>query len=368
VPVQPKRRRLGVVGALLAGLLATATALAAAPASAAPIPKPKGHIVLKTVRTAKIVTPKSPSAPTCTPGQGTITRTASCSTGTITVEFIDAESGEVKGTADISYTSSVTLDPRNRYKWTNDVSLKLTNPTIPEANAVEGTVTEDCSACSATPGGTRLLLPNTTQTYSMTLSSPGRNVVTDPQAPLLTVTAPTYDTGSVDLGNKLTVRCDNTPRMSPVATGGCVYSDVIPTYVLSTTGPYDQVAWHVAWAQANLKNHWGKQGAGPALERTMNRTLIRANRRTACPSSIPRPSGKSCDEYPFASTYQGASLNPTDFSCHMVPATQNSNEGSYRRTWYNANRLFDKDKFWVDVTLPPANAPAVMRPFVQCPG
>ncbi|WP_443072931.1 NucA/NucB deoxyribonuclease domain-containing protein [Streptomyces sp. NBC_01451] len=28
--------------------------------------------------------------------------------------------------------------------------------------------------------------------------------------------------------------------------------------------------------------------------------------RGCCPSSLPRPEGKQCDEYPFASTWEGA--------------------------------------------------------------
>ncbi|WP_436840480.1 NucA/NucB deoxyribonuclease domain-containing protein [Streptomyces flavofungini] len=32
----------------------------------------------------------------------------------------------------------------------------------------------------------------------------------------------------------------------------------------------------------------------------------KANQKKACPPSLPRPPGKSCGEYPFASTWQGA--------------------------------------------------------------
>jgi hypothetical protein len=93
--------------------------------------------------------------------------------------------------------------------------------------------------------------------------------------------------------------------------------------------------------------------------RTMNQWLIEHNRDTACPESRPRPPGKSCDEYPFASTYQGAYLNP-DYSWHMLDAQQNRLEGRDRQTWYGSVRLWAGDQFWVNVVLPPSlrNNPA----------
>ncbi|MGP9023106.1 NucA/NucB deoxyribonuclease domain-containing protein [Streptomyces sp. BR1] len=350
-------------GILLAALLAASTASATA-ADAAP-PRPKGSITLTTTPNRTSAAKPGAAALTCSPAYNTFDRTSSCSSGGITVNFYLEPEHQYQGSAQLAYTSSVQLDPRNRYKWTNQVSLHLVESTIPAGDLGVGTVTEDCKACTATPGGTQILSPGAVRTYTMTLNSPGTATVTDAQAPLLTYTAPGYSTAQGDLGGKQNVRCDNTPRMSPVQTGGCVHPDYTPTYFLSTTGPYDQVAWHVAWAQQNLKNHWGWQGHGPALTRTTDRALIRTNRRTACPSNIPRPAGKSCDEYPFASTHQGASVNP-DFSCHMINARQNTQEGSFRKSWYNSNRLFDGDKFWVDILLPSAHT-QVMRPNVQCP-
>jgi hypothetical protein len=136
-------------------------------------------------------------------------------------------------------------------------------------------------------------------------------------------------------------------------TGGCVYHQYVPTYDVSTmNNDTAQVAWHILWAQRNLVNHWGWQGHGPALTRTRDLALIRANRRVAC-GGRPPAGGKSCDEYPFATTQEGASRN-SDYSWHMVPARQNSLEGSrYRRPWYNSVRLLEGDKFWVNVVLPP---------------
>ncbi|GLW11757.1 hypothetical protein Misp01_68850 [Microtetraspora sp. NBRC 13810] len=92
------------------------------------------------------------------------------------------------------------------------------------------------------------------------------------------------------------------------------------------------------------------------------------NRTTACPQSLPRPTGKSCDEYPFASSNQGASLSggpgrtfgycevaplpqgvtgPTGYSSCMINASQNSGGGTWLGTVYRQNRILQNDPFYV---------------------
>ncbi|WP_221354336.1 NucA/NucB deoxyribonuclease domain-containing protein [Streptomyces beigongshangae] len=56
----------------------------------------------------------------------------------------------------------------------------------------------------------------------------------------------------------------------------------------------------------DTKNLPGKHGTKRYLTRLTDKAKIRQNRNTACPSSLERPAGKQCDEYPFASTWQGA--------------------------------------------------------------
>ncbi|MFJ8387680.1 NucA/NucB deoxyribonuclease domain-containing protein [Streptomyces sp. NPDC094438] len=351
-------------GILLAALLTVSTAFAGA-ASATPRPHHQATAQIAPLTTTQVTTG---AAVTCTTGHITVDRTSSCASGTLTVNFYLEPEHQYQGSAEFGWTSHVQLDPRNRHRYTDDVTLRLASSSVFAAYLGEATVTETCGACTTTGSTTQITFPRITRTWHLVLDSPGTATVTDAQAPHLNYEAAPYTPASGDLGPKLGVRCDNTPRMSPVADGGCVYPQVTPTYDVSVTGPYDQVAWHIDWAQRNLKNHWGWKGHGPALTRTLDKALINKNRGTACPSSIPRPAGKSCDEYPFASTHQGASVNPKDFSCHMVPATQNTGEGRARKGWYNANRILENDPFWVNVTNLPAGTPAqAMQPNVQCP-
>ncbi|MFF4187640.1 NucA/NucB deoxyribonuclease domain-containing protein [Streptomyces sp. NPDC001691] len=354
-------------GILLAALVAVSSAFTgAASADVAPTPRPHHSATAQlTPLTRQNVAPDA--AVTCTVGQVRTDRTSSCASGGLRVDFYIEPEHQYQGSADFAWTSNVQLDARNRHRWTDKVTLRLLSTTVAAAELGVATITETCGHCTATGGTPQITTLGTTRNWDIVIDSPGAVTNTDAQAPHLTYEAAPYTPVSIDLGPKLDVRCDNTPRMSPAAAGGCVYPDYTPTYDISVTGPFDQVAWHIDWAQHNLKNHWGWQGHGPALTRTMDQALIRANRRTACPSSIPRPPGKSCDEYPFASTHQGASVNP-DFSCHMVPAAQNRLEGRARQSWYNTNRLLENDKFWVNVTnIPTVRSDAAMRPLVQCP-
>ena len=58
--------------------------------------------------------------------------------------------------------------------------------------------------------------------------------------------------------------------------------------------------------------------------------------------------GQSCDEYPFASTYQGAALaGPGNFRSKAVNARQNSKVGTYLGIFFLRFRIADRDSFYV---------------------
>lgn len=109
-----------------------------------------------------------------------------------------------------------------------------------------------------------------------------------------------------------------------------------------------EVINHITTAEETLRHHWGWKGHGPALSRTTNKSLKAKNNRVACHSeNSPQLSpGQSCDEYPFASTYEGAANN-SDYSAVAVNAAQNSFAGTRLATFYQNNRIIDHDNFWV---------------------
>ncbi|MEU0156874.1 NucA/NucB deoxyribonuclease domain-containing protein [Micromonospora fulviviridis] len=293
----------------------------------------------------------------CSVGQVKHDRLSSCSYYRIPVQFFI--NGTPSGTATLYSKATAELNPRNRYEWKQKVELRLTDPSVPEAWAVSATISLDCNYCRATSGGTRLLFPYTTQTFEMTVSSPGRALVNDSIVPRGVFKAPRYDDGAAYVGEVFRPRCDNTPRITPVAFGGCVYPDVPPIWQIDVTNPrVDAVGWHVLWAQKNLNHPWGVPGSGYPLHRTFDNTLINDNRGVACGRDVPRPPDPtlSCDEYPFAQSYEGASRNP-DYSCHFLDRWDNSREGSLRKAFLNSMRTLENDAFHVEVINVPATTP-----------
>ena len=99
--------------------------------------------------------------------------------------------------------------------------------------------------------------------------------------------------------------------------------------------------------------------------------------KTVKPNDLPRDQslltdrGYSCDEYPFRSTYQGASTGggtgrtfdwcqiillptgvtgPNGYSSCMIPVGENSSAGSLLNNFYVNFRVIDTDPFyvWID--------------------
>ncbi|QOR70489.1 hypothetical protein IM660_18160 [Ruania alkalisoli] len=164
--------------------------------------------------------------------------------------------------------------------------------------------------------------------------------------------------------NGLAVRCDNAvPGRGP----GCVVPHVTGRITYSQA-VYPTFGAHLSAAQAS-----GLPGATVPLHRLTDSALQAANRTESCKTGavIPRPSGMSCDEYPFASSYEGAFTGggsgrtfagcsvtyyptgvtgPTGFSICMINATENSSAGSQLNSvLYSPYRIIDGDPFYVSV-------------------
>ncbi|MGW6928383.1 NucA/NucB deoxyribonuclease domain-containing protein [Streptomyces sp. NPDC054950] len=138
------------------------------------------------------------------------------------------------------------------------------------------------------------------------------------------------------------VRCDN--ALPGTSKPGCVMP-YIPELVYAKSGEYPMLAQHIEDAQ-NIKNLPGKHGTTRYLTRLTDKTKIAQNRNTACPTSLPRPLLASCDEYPFASTWQGANTGGS-YSQRMIDAKQNTGGGRTVSLFYLYNRIIEKDRFLV---------------------
>jgi hypothetical protein len=164
-----------------------------------------------------------------------------------------------------------------------------------------------------------------------------------------------------------TVRVDPVTRCDTVAstTAGCVYPDAGLVYGLPGD-LYPEVANHVLQAQNS-----GLIGRDVPLTRMINQGREENNRYIACNPSRPRPGGLDCDEYPFASTYEGAAMwgntgrrtfpgcgrsdlpegvtGPQGWSACLVWSPDNRGQGADLGRFYINYRVIDGDDFYVEV-------------------
>lgn len=175
------------------------------------------------------------------------------------------------------------------------------------------------------------------------------------------------------------VRCDAAPKMRN--TQGCVIADAIPAWDIRSTAGLDAYRDHVSLAHlSGLPGFANNSGDGETvLTRLTDQAAINVRRNITCGGVTgPRTGGRSCDEYPMASTYQGGgngtgaglartfrqSLcgirddditeltdSPGDrgpgYSVCLIPASQNSRAGSLQSWFYTKSRVLDGDSFRV---------------------
>jgi hypothetical protein len=141
------------------------------------------------------------------------------------------------------------------------------------------------------------------------------------------------------------VRCDN--ALPGTSKAGCVMP-YISQMVYAKSGEFPELAAHIEYAQ-NTLNLPGKHGTTRYLTHLVDKEKRKENRDTACPPSLERPVGKQCDEYPFASTGQGAKTGGGKFSRRMIDADQYVDGGRALGRFYLYNRIIEKDKFlmWI---------------------
>jgi hypothetical protein len=61
----------------------------------------------------------------------------------------------------------------------------------------------------------------------------------------------------------------------------------------------------------------------------------------------PRQKGEQCDEFPFASTYEGAGKGDGNFSVRYIPGDANNAHGRWLNAWYSYDRILHKDQFYI---------------------
>lgn len=269
-----------------------------------------------------------------------------CAIWSDSLDWIDTETGEIIGTADFTGTQDITFSSTSEdFDENFELQVTAVDGELPGATlnlSVACTIRTTCQAFSNFPNGTPITQGQDVSTqisYSDTTSTVDTNSISytlswGPD----TITPITWASPSF--------RCDN---VFPGYPAGCVVPAITP--ILTTMTQLPAIAANIAAVQQAGPHHYGLQGEGSPL--TRNSSLIGANRAVACPGTP--PAGLSCDEYPFASTDQGASqTQPPDWGTALVPVAEQNSQGGLLSSFYNEYRVMDGtegtgDAFWVSV-------------------
>jgi ZU5 domain len=170
------------------------------------------------------------------------------------------------------------------------------------------------------------------------------------------------------LGTLPVLRCDR--GLAKVSTEGCVFPQAAAVYLLDRADrTVKEAAEHVFEAQTgplqSPGNYLPKPGtraigadSGNALQRAKSETVQDENRKRSCrladsliKTRIPtNQSAKcaansqvcECDEYPFASTWNGGAFSPARTSAKMINGAHNQAAGSGNLTnFYTSQRVLD---------------------------
>lgn len=160
------------------------------------------------------------------------------------------------------------------------------------------------------------------------------------------------------------VRFDTGRSMSPAS--GAIFDRVVGTIAFSqspvggsvtASQGVQAVAKHIQDALTNPASTFppGPKTVPSLLTRSTDGTLIDANRarsRAVCTQFSGAYNGAvlNCDEYPPASTRQGARNAGNNFSARVLNAIQNQRAGRQLGAFYNADRIIDGAQFFVRVT------------------
>jgi hypothetical protein len=286
----------------------------------------------------------SPDASVCKRGFLVTVRHASCGDFNLKFKIVELPSGKVVGTGTVNVKYDETLSAKSR-TWSMTIAMELLSATGEARSGMLAPASIKCTGGCNAPGSPVLPLPlHEVASVPIQISSPGTATDFTHQTPKIFLRhAGASDTRDLPLPGMGPARCDS---IAVKGSRGCVFSDLAAVYVLHLHGHgVNSVASHVKTAQRTKPGHFGWFGHGKALTRATSASIARKNRRVACRNKHFAPD--TCDEYPFAATFQGASFFPHSNSTFPVPGDQNSREGALRVAMYRSERLLNKDPYFV---------------------
>jgi hypothetical protein len=306
------------------------------------------------------------------------TRTSACIAEVpLVFTLFDEETGEPIGSADLSFSDSITLDPSSsQFVETNYLTM-VDEIDVPELLVTyNGLCASLCAPINPAAYADEPLVEGETISGTTTYNDapPSLDTTTLSNEIIATVPDGVPITPSSVSGSP-TVRCDSQIG----STTGCVYPAVTPDLNLSWSQS-GAGAVFVTWAEQNLPAQYG--WAVPLHRFTgVPDWSIQDNRDVVCDSSFvkdPTVDQDSCDEYAFASSEESGALNGvtagtqcaeikpfiddvtgqwevqlinpnTSANCARahVSLPSNSSVGGVLGNFIKDNRVLDGDAYWV---------------------
>lgn len=291
------------------------------------------------------------AAATCTINRITINRFSECEWVTVHVDVIQIVNGRpvIKGTADFNVKHQMTLKT-NSANWSEKFTISKAR-TTGQGKGVH------VNAAAKSGGGTKATVsfPQGHTLDSAAGGSVGYKTTIAPKKILAkakttytyTFTKAGYSPGKVSYASAV-YRCDNYYGSTRTNRSGCAIPEV-PTGV-SMVG--------LARIDEGIRNlrarggHYGDPNGGKPLHWMINKTKETQHRTAVCPRTAPadmqRAGRTSCDEYPFASTYEGGTtLAAGQRTITWVKVQENKSQGGRITAWRGQMHVMDHDPFYV---------------------
>lgn len=176
-------------------------------------------------------------------------------------------------------------------------------------------------------------------------------------------------------GPEAGARFDSSTYLAQPVGGGAIFDRVIPYMTYHLNDKLVQgVAFHIFFAlnlprftfpprtDSRVKVIPGNYNANPPslIHRlyagydaaAQERSNANETAKNAACARLTHTAGQDCDEYPFASAWEGAGLGDENFSVMYVDSAQNQKAGSRLSTWYGSDRILNGDGFGMNIVIP----------------
>ncbi|MEV0502553.1 NucA/NucB deoxyribonuclease domain-containing protein [Streptomyces spectabilis] len=285
----------------------------------------------------------------CTKNQISINRFSECQWLTVHFDIYKQVAGKplLRGTVEFDVKHKMTLQAKST-TWSETLELTKAKTTgVGKGSRI--------NIAATSSSGTKAKV---TFTQGRTLDAPARGSVSYTTGAIakkkanakakttytFTASKPGYQPGVVSYGSAA-YRCDNF-----YGTSGCAFPDA-PTGISMINQP------RIAEGIRKLRErggHYGDPHGGKPLRWMVNNKQKAANRKAVCsktpPTADKRAGRTSCDEYPFASTYEGGTKLPAkQRTITWVNKAENDSQGATITNWRRAYHVMDKDPFYVIV-------------------